>query len=139
MKKQKTAGQPLKFKTPDALKKIMDKYLDETPEKEWTWTGLALAIGGSRQLLSDYEKREGYGKIIRTAKAHIENSYEEDLKESGRAGTIFALKNFGWKDKQEHEVSTGESGAMFEISFVEPEKKTKSQKNGKPETPVNTA
>ena len=91
----------MKFKTPDALKKIMDKYLDETPEKEWTWTGLALAIGGSRQLLSDYEKREGYGKIIRTAKAHIENSYEEDLKESGRAGTIFALKNFGWKDKQE--------------------------------------
>ena len=31
----------------------------------------------------------------------VEHSYEIDLKEKGNTGTIFALKNFDWKDKQE--------------------------------------
>jgi hypothetical protein len=36
----------------------------------------------------------------------IEHSYELDLKKTGRTGTIFALKNFEWKDKQEIEQKT---------------------------------
>lgn len=31
----------------------------------------------------------------------MEYSYEKDLKEKGNTGTIFALKNFDWKDKSE--------------------------------------
>ena len=31
----------------------------------------------------------------------VESSYEIDLKKHGRSGTIFALKNFDWKDKSE--------------------------------------
>ena len=37
----------------------------------------------------------------------IENSYELDLKKHGRTGTIFALKNFDWKDKQETDLTSG--------------------------------
>lgn len=36
----------------------------------------------------------------------VEASYEKDLKKTGRPGTIFALKNFGWKDKQEVEQTS---------------------------------
>lgn len=59
-------------------------------------------------MLIEYEKRGEDGKIdmeftnaIRKAKEMVENSYEIDLKQSGRTGTIFALKNFGWKDQSE--------------------------------------
>lgn len=31
----------------------------------------------------------------------VEHSYEIDLKKKGNTGTIFALKNFDWKDKTE--------------------------------------
>lgn len=40
----------------------------------------------------------------------VEHSYEVDLKESGRTGTIFALKNFDWKDKTE--VDQNVSGSL---------------------------
>ena len=33
----------------------------------------------------------------------VENSYEMSLRENGRTGDIFALKNFGWRDKMEVE------------------------------------
>ena len=33
--------------------------------------------------------------------------YEKSLRKDGKTGDIFALKNFGWRDKQEHEHSGG--------------------------------
>lgn len=94
-------GQPLKFKTPEILQKAVDKYFQETPFSEYTITGLALALGTYRQTLCNYEARDGYSDIIKTAKQRVEHSYEVDLKQKGTSGSIFALKNFDWKDKQE--------------------------------------
>ncbi len=94
-------GKPLKFTIED-VENIISQYFDETPESEYTVTGLALLFG-SKQLLADYEKRDGYSEIIRKAKLRVENSYEKDLKSKGSTGAIFALKNFGWSDKQETE------------------------------------
>ena len=96
-------GKPLLFKTPEVLQELVDKYFKETPSAEWTITGLALALGTGRKTLLDYEARDLYGNIIKKAKLMVENSYEKDLKKSGRTGTIFALKNFkdGWVDRQE--------------------------------------
>ena len=37
----------------------------------------------------------------------VENGYEMALRENNAAGSIFALKNMGWKDKTEHEMSGG--------------------------------
>jgi len=37
----------------------------------------------------------------------IENEYEKLLISNNTTGAIFALKNFGWTDKQEHELSGG--------------------------------
>jgi len=99
-------GRPLKFPTPNDLQIAVDVYFKQTPFEKWTVTGLALILG-TKQLVQHYEKREGYEEIIRIAKLRIENSYETDLRIKHPTGPIFALKNFGWKDKQEVEHSGG--------------------------------
>jgi len=106
-------GRPLKFVSVQKLQKKIDYYFKNTPKDEWTITGLAIALDTSRQTLLEYEG-EVYGKgtkskdfidTIKKAKLLVENGYEIDLKKSGRSGTIFALKNFDWKDKTESEVT----------------------------------
>ena len=97
------AGRPLKFKSVEELQKEVDKYLKETPKEEWTITGLAIALNTFRSVLCDYENKDEFSNTIKAAKQMIEHSYEIDLKKKGHAGTIFALKNFKWTDKQEIE------------------------------------
>ncbi|NBO23456.1 hypothetical protein EBU94_08995, partial [bacterium] len=60
-------GAPLKFDSPDELKGVIQGYFDTVPEDEWTVTGLALLVG-SKQLLNDYEGRDGYARIVKEAK-----------------------------------------------------------------------
>lgn len=93
-------GKPLMFPAPSDIEAAIEAYFEETPEDEYTVTGLALALGTSRQVLVNYEKREEYRAIVQRAKCRVENSYELSLRKHGRAGDIFALKNFGWKDQQ---------------------------------------
>lgn len=76
-----------------------------------TITGLAIALGMTRQTMSAYEKgsRDVDGAIfsepIHHYKAMIENAYEKNLHNSGSTGSIFALKNMGWQDVQSREIS----------------------------------
>ena len=104
-------GRPQKYKTPQELEKVLQKYFDNTKSEEWTITGLALLIGG-KQLLQDYQKRDGYSELVIRAKLMVENSYEISLRSSNRtpAGAIFALKNLGWTDQQHiiHDISYSE-------------------------------
>lgn len=101
MTKPILGGKPLKFETPADLIRVMSKYFEDTDCGEWTVTGLALSMGTSRQLLNDYEARPEYKHIVKEAKSYVEESYEKSLRKHGRSGDIFALKNFGWKDKTE--------------------------------------
>ena len=94
-------GRPLKWETPDIMQVEIDKYFEETPQGRWTITGLAMALDTDRQTLINYSEREEFFDTIRRAKIKIENAYEMDLRERGHIGNIFALKNFGWKDKTE--------------------------------------
>ena len=98
--KVKLGGRPLKYKKLSDLIKVCENYFNKTKVDDWSITGLALAVG-SKQLIQDYEKRDGYGDIIKRAKLLVENSYEISLRKHGRTGDIFALKNFGWKDQKE--------------------------------------
>jgi hypothetical protein len=90
MTKPILGGKPLKFETPEELKNVLQEYFDNTDKEEWTVTGLALLIG-SRQLLDDYQKREGFEEIVTEAKLIVENGYEIDLKKHGRSGTISCI------------------------------------------------
>lgn len=98
-------GRPLKFESVELLQNKIEEYFLTTPKEEWTITGLALALDTSRETLLDYEDKEEFSDTVKKAKLMVENSYELDLKKSGRTGTIFALKNFNWKDKVEQELS----------------------------------
>lgn len=99
-------GRPLKFETLEILQAQIDDYFLVTPKDEITWTGLALHLDTSRETLREYKERPEYVDSLKKALLRIENGYEVDLKKRGQAGTIFALKNFGWTDKQEFEQKT---------------------------------
>lgn len=99
-------GRPLRWKTVEEIEPLIEIYFKDTPKEEWTITGLALALDTSRQTLMDYEGKDQFADTIKKAKEMVEHSYEVDLKKSGRTGTIFALKNFDWKDKSEVEQKT---------------------------------
>lgn len=49
------AGRPLKFQSVEELEEKIEAYFDETAKDEWTITGLANALGTSRETLMDYE------------------------------------------------------------------------------------
>lgn len=100
-------GRPLKFKTVEELQTKIDAYFNDTPKEEWTITGLAIALDTFRSVLCDYEEKDEFSNAVKKAKQRVENGYEIDLKRAGRSGTIFALKNFDWKDKQETDITTG--------------------------------
>jgi hypothetical protein len=72
-----------------------------------TWSGLALFMGfQSRQSMADYSKKQAFSYSVKRALTVIEGIYEEALFSDSASGAIFALKNFGWVDKQvqEHTV-----------------------------------
>jgi hypothetical protein len=100
-------GRPLKFKTVEELQKKIEEYFNITPQEELTITGLALHLDTSRETLCNYEKKDEFFDTIKRSKLMIENAYEKRLIKRGGAGDIFALKNFGWRDKTETDITSG--------------------------------
>ena len=98
---KRRVGRPDKWSNPEQLEEQVNEYLDITPVEDLTLTGLLIHINSNKQTLSDYEKKPEFRDIIKFAKLCIEHSYEIDLKKHGRAGSIFALKNFDWTDRRE--------------------------------------
>ncbi len=112
-------GRPPLYKTPEELQKAVDEYFLNPPNKRKVYkggstteyteipfyavSGMALALGfESRQSLYDYDKRDDrFSYIIKRARLFIESEYEVALRDNNVTGIIFALKQMGWKDKQE--------------------------------------
>lgn len=113
-------GRPRKYDSPEQFDAAVDDYVADRKiaERRLTWTGLALHLGFcSRVSIDEYAKYEGFSYSVKRAKLLVENSYEESLdKEGSPAASIFALKNFGWSDKQEmeHSGSVGHYEGMSE-------------------------
>lgn len=99
LSKFRPLGRPPKWATVEELEVLLNEYFSTNPQRDWTITGLAIAIGTCRQTLCNYEKDEKFGAIIREAKSLVENAYELSLRHRGQSGDIFALKNFGWIDR----------------------------------------
>lgn len=104
-KDKNLGGRPVKFSDSKKMEEILNKYFEETPEDKITLTGIILALDITKETFYQYAQKEGFKEIINKARLRVENSYENDLRDKGRAGDIFALKNFGWKDKTETEIS----------------------------------
>ena len=94
---------PLKFKSVEELQKKIDDYFYSCDEENEpiTITGLALALDTTRETLCDYEDKDEYSDTVKKAKLRVQHAYEKRLVKRGNGGDIFALKNFGWKDKSE--------------------------------------
>lgn len=123
-------GRPRVYANESELSEAVDKYfvhiqglriqkVDEKGNIEESWerypepatiTGLALFLGfESRQSIYDYESNGEFSYIIKNARLRVECEYEKRLSTAqSPTGAIFALKNMGWKDKQEMDVRTPE-------------------------------
>ena len=68
----------------------------------YTLTGLCLYCGFcDKEELFQLERNPSYKRVIKKARTLMEKIYEENLQTTGNSANIFALKNFGWHDKQE--------------------------------------
>jgi hypothetical protein len=125
-------GRPPKYKNPEELQERVDDYFKNLPTTKVvagddvvdvpvaTITGLALHLGFcDRASFYDYENRDDFSHAIKSARLRIENDYEMQLRTArvGHAGVIFALKNLGWKDKHEQELS-GPGGTALIPSVI---------------------
>ena len=113
-------GRPPKYKTAEELQTKISEYFKSghrsrtVTDKEGfpvkvpilTITGLVHYCGFcDRHSFYDLEKQDKFSHTIKQARSFIEQEYEEMLQRGLGAGAIFALKNFGWSDKSEVEVS----------------------------------
>lgn len=102
-------GRPPKFDTPEQMKAACDEYIASNTGM-LTITGLAMWLGFcDRQSLYDYEKKTQFSCIVKEARLAVENGYEISLRSAQVVGSIFALKNMGWKDHSRTEL-TGADG-----------------------------
>lgn len=112
------AGRPLVWDDPKALEEAVERYFRTIDHP--TWTGLALHLGfESRQSLNNYLDKPEFFYPLKKALTRIEQQYEMGLYGRNPAGAIFALKNFGWKDKQEIDQNTKHSGGI-KIEWSDP-------------------
>jgi hypothetical protein len=129
-------GRPLKYKNVGELQKLIDQYFESCWQefeikdedgnvvdmgrrqiRPYTITGLCLALDTTRELLLNYQDKEEYHDTITRAKMKCHNYAEEFLFTSKNpTGAMFNLKNnYGWKDKNETEL-TGKDGGAVEIN-----------------------
>ena len=117
-------GRPLKYKTVAELQQAIDAYFKDMKTvlytnaegvpiyEPLTITGLALALDTTRQTLMEYQERDAFVDTIKKAKTRIENYAEKRIFGNAPTGAIFALKNYGWKDKVENELYGKDGGAI---------------------------
>lgn len=107
---QMPAGRPRLLSSPEEFEDRAESYFAEreAADRPITITGLALAVGLSgREALAEYGRRPEYSDVVKRAKSRVEAGYEERLAATAAAGSIFALKNFGWTDRQDVNVNGG--------------------------------
>lgn len=132
---KKSAGRPPKYFSADGMQQAIDEYFEAHKPRVRkgedgkpllsakgfpivelnppTISGLALFLGFSnRTSLYEYEKEPEFSDTIKRARSRC----EEFVESCGMSGdipapmAIFALKNYGWSDKQELE-HTGKEGS----------------------------
>lgn len=113
-------GRPRIIETPEEFERLVEEYrLDrKNEERPLTFAGMARHLGfADRRSFYDYAKRDGFSLSVKKAQILIEEQYEENLSGNNVAGSIFALKNHGWSDKQEL-AHTGGDGPPIAMAIT---------------------
>ena len=117
-------GRPRIIATPEEMDQRVDEFvaLCAAQERPVTLTGMILHLGlNSRQSFDEYASRANFSDSVRRAKLIVEMEYEQRLHGNSPTGSIFALKNFGWKDKQDIDQNiTGRVGVDWVVQPVKP-------------------
>jgi len=103
-----TNGQKPFFSSPEEMQAKIIEYFNqcESNKENLKITGLCLFLGfESRQSFYDYEAKEDFTYTVKRAKMVIESHYEEGLNTFKYGGSVFGLKNLGWKDQVEQTVN----------------------------------
>lgn len=119
-------GRPQKFTNAKEMYEIGKLYIDDCleNEKHITFTGLCIAMGTTKDTFNEYESgkfdtdKEVFSTLLKELRLYCENYAENKLYGNNPTGAIFALKNYGWKDKQEIEQTV--SGSI-EVTFSNPD------------------
>lgn len=121
------AGRPRLIESPEEMLERGYAYFDECREKgdHILVTGLVLALGLScRDVLIEYGKRPEFTDTVKALKTVCEQYAESKLFTTTPTGAIFALKNYGWTDKTQQELSGPEGGPVqiqqVTVEFVKP-------------------
>lgn len=114
-------GRPPIFETPEEFAAVADAYFAarDADEKPYTVNGLALALGMCRQSLLNYGEKPGFLDAVKRVRAILEDHWESRLSGTSAAGTIFWLKNQGWSDKTETELSGKGGGPIQSVQRIE--------------------
>jgi len=95
-----TSGRLPLYTDPEKLEKLVTQYFEDDDKP--TLSGLAYHLGMSRETLNQYGKKDLFSDIIKRAREKVMSIYERRLLYSTQpTGVIFALKNMGWKDRQD--------------------------------------
>lgn len=128
-------GRPPIHTDPEKIKNLIDDYFEwiqgeegreeDTGTQYWirtpeppTVTGLALHLGfADKSSLYDYKDKNEFSHSIKRAISRIEKHHEIAIANGDKCtGNIFALKNFGWKDKVETDnTHSGEIKIIREV------------------------
>jgi hypothetical protein len=109
------------IETPEEFDALVDEYVSKcvADERMITLTGMILHLGlSSRQSLDRYKTYDGFSDSVKRLKLLVENAYEERLAKNNPTGSIFALKNMGWSDRQELDHSSTD-GSMSGVDRVQ--------------------
>lgn len=103
----KKTGRPMAYSNSEELERVIQLYFDacDRQERPYTVSGLAFAVGMTRDQLIKYQERPEFMDTIKNAKQKVAVYVEEQLyrKSGSVTGIIFSLKNnFGWKDSFEN-------------------------------------
>jgi len=116
MESKNPVGRPRIIKSPEEFDAKVDEYFatgrrttrartkdgEEYEIPKVTLTGLCIYLGFCDKIsFYDYEKFPEFSNSVKRARQMIEREYEERLENPACSGSIFALKNFGWSDRQD--------------------------------------
>lgn len=115
---------PRKYDDAEELQKVIDKYFEQITKDDYvTITGLILYAGfADRSSFYKYEDNEKFRHTIKNARLRVEQIYEKALHKGNTIGAIFALKNMGWSDKIEQDITVQSERPLYGPLSKEPYK-----------------
>jgi len=129
-------GRPVIYEHPDEMAEKLNDYFNSillenesgiiTFSIKPTISRMCFHLGICKFTFYDYAKKDDFKHVTDMARILIEGSYEEMLYEKGSSGAIFALKNFGWEDKQQLDFTNAK---LATINFAKPDSEEEEENN----------